>query len=167
MARFQRRMLAPINTIKHYVQLPIVGVASGASTSFLLSNAVAKGAARANTSDVEEGAVIKSIYLEVWLHIDDANGTITGAFYKRPSGVTDITNAEMSTLQSYANKHNIFEVHQGLGPSSGNIIPMFRGWYKIPKGKQRQGLGDIITTKYAFAGSAGDVCGFCTYKEYE
>ncbi len=167
MARFRTGMRPPINSIKHYVQAVLTPVASGVSSSFTIANAVAKGGTRTNTNDVEEGCVIKNIYIEIWLHIDDANGTLTGAFFKLPQGATDITNAEMTNLQSFVGKKNIFEVHMGLGPSGGNIIPMFRGWYKVPKGKQRMGVGDIIKCKFAFAGSAGDWCGFATYKEYE
>jgi len=42
-----------------------------------------------------------------------------------------------------------------------------RGWYKIPKTKQRFGLGDRLVLQIASQGTdALDFCGFATYKEY-
>ncbi len=163
-----RRMLAPIVSVKHYVQTPVTGVASGANLGITVAQAIAKGAARALVSDVEEGTVIKAIYIEYWASADSAGGTINGGCMKLPGGGTTApTYAEMQNLTTYENKKNIFAFHQGLGPSAGNIIPIFREWIKIPKGKQRMGLGDILLVKFSFTGHPGDICGFATYKEYE
>jgi len=43
---------------------------------------------------------------------------------------------------------------------------MYKGWIKIPKSKQRMGLGDrIVVQTFAQALDMID-CGFETYKEY-
>ncbi len=156
-----------INSIKHYIHLPAAGVASGAALSFIIVTAVAKGAARTNVSDVEEGAIIKACYIELWVKADNPNFTVAAALVKVPGSGAAPTIAELANLQSYHNKKNVFEFHQGLAPSGGNVVPLFRGWYKVPKGKQRFGLDDELMVKFTFTGSAGDVCGFATYKEYE
>ena len=143
-----------------------VVVPDNTSNTFQLVEALAKGAARTATSDVEEGAVVKAVYLEYWINGKMDDGTAQIIIYKRPAGVAGPTNAEMSNLAAYANKKNIFEMHQGLAPAGGNVVPMFRHWIKIPKGKQRFGLGDLLDVKISAVGSDLQICGFCTYKEY-
>ncbi len=162
------RMRPSIHSIKHYIQQAATGIASGASTSFVIATAVAKGAARTATSSVEEGCSLKAIYVEVWATADNPNFTVHAVFYKRPAGVTAMTFAELASgLQSYANKRNVLEAHQGLAPAGDQVLPVFRQWFKIPKGKQRMGLDDQWEVKIGFSGSAGDICGISTYKEYE
>ncbi len=156
-----------INSVKHIVQLPVIGIASGAVGNFLIVKTVVKGAARAATSTVEEGCIIKAIYIELWVKADNPNFTVTTAVYKRPANVAAPTFTDMSNLQAYPNKKNIFEIHQGLAPSGDQTLAIFRHWIKIPKGKQRFGVDDKIEVQTAFTGSAGDLCGFATYKEYE
>ncbi len=160
-------MKAQINSIKHYVHVVATGIASGAATQFNIVSVVAKGAARATTADVEEGAIVKAVYLEFWVKADNPNFTVAGVFVKMPSGAASPTFGNMANLGAYPNKKNVFEFHQGLAPSGDQVMPLFRGWYKIPKGKQRFGLGDDLAVKFSFSGSAGDVCGFSTFKEYE
>lgn len=160
-------MLAPIHTIKHYVQTASTGVASGATVGVTLVQSIAKGATRATTADVEEGAVVKAVYVEYWVKADNPNFTVNSCLCKRPVGVAAPTFTEMSNISTYTNKKNILEFHQGLAPSGDQVMALYRGWYKIPKGKQRMGLGDKIHISIAFTGSAGDICGFATFKEYE
>ncbi len=156
-----------IKSIKHYVHLPATGVASGAIGNFIMVEAIAKGAAVANASDVEEGAIIKACYVEMWVKSDNPNFTVSGLIMKRPANVTNVAFADMGNLGAYPNKKNVLEFHQGLSPSGDQVLALFRGWYKVPKGKQRFGLGDKLSVTVAFTGSAGDMCGFATYKEYE
>ncbi len=161
-----KRMLAPIVSEKHYVHTPSLGVASGAVATITIATALAKGTAIALASDVIEGEVIKNVYLEYWIKADNPNFTVGVCFLKRPAGIAAPTVAEMANMGAYANKKNVFEFHQGLAPSGGNVVPAFRGWMKIPKGKQRMGLGDILAMRVTFTGSPGDICGFATYKAY-
>ncbi len=161
-----RRMLAPINSIKHYVHQSAASISSGANLSFVIVDAIIKGAARSNAKDVEEGAVIKAVYIELWLN-GTADQTATWVLVKRPSSLLAPTVAQMTNLGTYENKKNIFVSGQGLTPSGGNQMAMFKGWYPIPKGKQRFGLGDILSVTVNSTGGTAIICGLSTYKELE
>ncbi len=156
-----------IRSVKHYIQTPAAGVASGAVFNRSLVRAIAKDATVTATEDVEEGSIIKAVYVEYWVKADNPNFTVSGIVYKRPGGVGTIDFTATNNLQAEPNKKNIFEFHQGLAPSGDQTLALFRHWIKIPKGKQRFGLDDKLQITIAFTGSAGDVCGFATYKEYE
>ncbi len=54
-----------------------------------------------------------------------------------------------------------------MGDKFTNSVPLFRGWVKIPKGKQRFGLGDEFIVAFESVGEAAQLCGFSTYKEYK
>ncbi len=75
----------------------------------------------------------------------------------------------MTALGTFDNKKNILYTTQGLAPNDGvgQPVAVIRQWFKIPKSKQRFGLGDKIRLAIA---SRGDgvitYCGFATYKEY-
>ncbi len=165
MAR-SRGMVAPINSIKHYVQKSSSAIASGAILTQVWVNAITKGAARATTADVEEGAIVKAVFIELWLS-GVVDQQATWILCKRPAGVAAPTATEMSNLGTYKNKKNILLAGQGLTPSGGNQIAMFKGWYAIPKGKQRFGLGDILSCTILSVGDAARICGLATFKEYE
>jgi len=156
-------MKATINSDKHLVGLPVVGIASGARTFFPI---VTVDNDLALASDVRVGAVIKAVFIEIWAASATANLTIISAFGKLPTGSAAPTFAEMLTLSAYAGKKNLLETHQGLAPSSGNVVPMYRHWIKIPKGKQRMGLGDVIGVTIAAVGATMTVCGIFVFKEY-
>lgn len=159
-------MRSPINSQKLYTHTPAAGVASGATLNITIVNTVAKGAALANAFDIEEGNLVKAVYLEFWVKADNPNFTVNAAWMKRPAGVAGPSFAQLGNMGTYPNKKNVFEFHQGLAPSGDQTLAMFRGWYKIPKGKQRFGLGDVMSLIFSFTGSAGDVCGFATFKTY-
>ncbi len=162
----RHRMQAPINSIKHYVHVISQNIASGANQNVLLVDAVAKGAARSSTANVEEGAIVKAVYIELWLSgVVDQQATWVLA--KRPASVAAPTVVQMANLASYENKKNILVSGQGMPPSGGNQIPMFKGWYAVPKGKQRFGLGDILGITINATGGTIRICGIATYKEYE
>ncbi len=162
----RHRTLATINSIKHFAHFTASVVTSGTRTNRVIISVVAAGAARALTTDVEEGAVIKAFYLEIWADGATASQTVSACISKQPAGSASPTFTEMSNMGAYVNKRNVFEFHQGLGSSGGNIVPFFRGWYKIPKGKQRFALGDDLRVTIAGAGTNVNFCGFATYKEY-
>ncbi len=170
MARF-RGMRATINSVKHYVPNTNTEIASGAVRNVVVADAVASGEPRVNTFDIEEGAVVKAIYIEQWLNGQGTAGTGTGQFVlvisKQPSGVADPTITNMTALQDWDNKKNIFYTTQGVIGGVGNqSLPLYRDWVLIPKGKQRMGRGDTITVTIGMVGVAADNCGIATYKEY-
>ncbi len=165
-----RRMLAPINSIKHIVQRSNANITTGAKLDHPFATAVAKGGSRSSSGIVEEGCVIKAVHLEYWIcGVDDANTTqFTFIFYKLPSGTALPSAAEMSTLSSWQNKKNIFFTSQGVLPKGeeAQSIPVVREWIKIPKGKQRMGLADDLAVTVLSVGIM-QFCGVAIYKEYE
>ncbi len=163
-------MLAPINSIKHYVHQTNQPIASGAVISIVIADAVIAPATAA-ASQVHEGSVLKAIYLEFWLGGDGSSGletTFTLMVEKKRDLEPDATFANMSNLGAYPNKKNILYVTQGIVPAmldGGMTIPLVRGWFKIPKGKQRFGLDDQFMVTVASVDNSR-ICGFATYKEY-
>ncbi len=162
----RRRMLVPIHSIKHYVHKTAVTIGTGTNAQFVLVDAIVKGGTRSASEDVEEGAIIKAVYIELWLN-GTANQIATWVLVKRPASLAAPTVAQMTNLATYENKKNIFVSGQGLTPSGGNQMAMFKGWYAIPKGKQRFGFGDVLSITVNSTGGNAIMCGLCTYKEYE
>lgn len=163
-------MLAPIHSIKHYVHRSNIEILTGAVLIQSVVAAIAKGAARSNAFDVEEGAVIKAVHIEHWI-LGTANADssqFTYIIYKLPSGQPTPDETNMLNLGSWDNKKNILFSSQGVLPeeNAGQSIPVHRGWIKIPKGKQRMGLGDKVQIACLSVGTL-QYCGLSTYKEYE
>ncbi len=165
----RHRMIAPINSVKHYVQLENAPLTDGARRSTQLVDATSAPATAA-TEDVKEGSIVKAIYLEYWLKSNATAGTESKfqfAIEKVPAGQDALTFAQLNNLQAYDNKKNIFYFSQGvLGDLTTGSMPVFRSWFMIPKGKQRMGLGDQIVIALSATGSTINNCGFATYKEY-
>ncbi len=168
---FHRKMLAPINTNKHYVHQTNIAVTSGAVNTNLVSEAVV-APATANAFSVEEGSVIKAVYVEMWCVGNGAAGTNSQFNYtieKLPGATPVMTAAQQLNLGAYQNKKNVLFHTQAVigGINNGtNPVPMYRGWIRIPKGKQRQGLDDRIATTFQPVGADCRICGFFTYKEF-
>ncbi len=166
-----RRMVAPINSVKHYVQFSNATLASGAASGRQIANAVV-APATGTTAEVEEGSIIKAVFLEFWIVSDEGTGTesqFTMILEKRPSNAPALTFTNSSNLGAYPNKKNILYVTQGiLGASidGQSSVPVVRQYFLIPKGKQRMGLGDDIVVTFAAVGGIS-ICGFSTYKEYK
>ncbi len=162
-------MAATINSVKHYIQPTILGVASGAIREIVAAVAVTKNTDRTNTTQCEEGCVIKAVYFELWLNGRGAGepGQFTFIICKLPSGKAPPTHAQMVNLQSWDNKAEILFTSAGVLDGAGSqSVPIHRGWTLIPKGKQRMSLGDEIVMIVAATGQEIDTCGLITYKEY-
>ncbi len=165
-------MLAPINTVKHYVHRTNTSVPTGTNRTDTLAGAVV-APATGNSFDVREGAIVKAIHLEYWINSDGATGTTIQFILiveKVPAGQASVSTAQIVNLGAYTNKKNIFYTTQGnLGASidGQSSVPLLRSWMLIPKGKQRMGLGDKIVMTMQPIGSVGAAfCGLATYKEY-
>ncbi len=121
---------------------------------------------------VAEGATIKACYVELWVSQDSAStvGSYTVILQKNPGNNVVITTANMAALHDYDNKKNILFTGQGLvTPNDGGQVPVLRGWYKIPKGKQRMGLGDtleLVIRNNNLTAIDLNFCGLVLYKEY-
>ncbi len=162
-------MVAPINSVKHYVQTENQTVATGARLNVVLADGAIAPAA-STTADVKEGSLVKAVFIEQWVKSNATAGTDTKfqfALEKVPTGAGGLTFAEMNNLQAYDNKKNILYYSQGvIGDLTTQAIPIVRQWFLIPKGKQRFGLGDRLIFSISSTGDEINTCGFATYKEY-
>ncbi len=158
-----------IKTKKHIFQISQSTVAQAAvANSVLIQSIEATGTA---PQQVEEGAIVKACYVELWVSQDSASvvGSYTVLLVKNPGGTALVSTTQMAALHDYDNKKNIFFTGQGLlTPNDGGQVPVLRGWYKIPKGKQRFGLNDRLVLSIRNNNlTAIDInfCGVAIYKE--
>lgn len=161
-------MQAPINSIKHYVHAENTPVGSATRRLVEVVDAVA---APSDAQDVEQGSIVKAIFLEFWVKSGATDGNDTKFQFLIEKVVADqapVTFTQMNNLGSYPNKKNVLYFSQGvLGDATTGSIPIVRQWFKIPKGKQRFGLGDSLSVAISATGFDIDSCGFSTYKEYK
>ncbi len=157
-----------VHSVKHYVQFPIDQIGTGTIQNITLVKAVESTVANAAT-EVEEGSIIKAVYVQLLLQNQSNLGEFICALEKAPNNSAGMTFAQSASLFTYNNKKNIFYVSQGLTSNDGVGNPQvtIRQWFKIPKGKQRFGLGDALVLSIANVSANNlDRCGFATYKEY-
>ncbi len=162
-------MLAPINSVKHYVPRASVVIATGAILNYAAIDAVVAPATATDFS-VKEGSIIKAIYIEFWLASNEASGSESQfvlTVEKKRDLEPDMTNAQALALNAYPNKKNILYTTQGIINSNtgSGAVPVIRQYILIPKGKQRFGLDDQLLVNIAAVGSL-QACGITTYKEY-
>ncbi len=160
-------MRAPIHSVKHYVQMSLTSVASGATVNTVLVNGQLLQNVNA-VNEVSEGALVKAVYIELWTIGDSAAATEIVVLAKFVAGAAPFSVTELAALGVAPNKKNILFTHQGLNSNNGIAapIPVMRGWYKIPKSKQRFSIDDTLELQ-VFSQAQGLVfCGFATYKEY-
>jgi len=157
-----------VHSIKHYVQLPINQLLTGA----VENNILVSGVAVLNKdvpSEVVEGSTVKAVFVEMWLQNEGTLSEFIVTVSKQTEFQLGPTFAEMALLQNYTNKKNILYTTQGLASNDGvsGPINILRTWIKIPKSKQRFGLGDLLSLSISNVSSNDLVrCGFATYKEY-
>ncbi len=154
-----------VNTEKHIVQFSLFAIASGAITNLVLA---AAAAVPTTATQVREGAIISAIYIEMWITSDDdaSAGSSIVTMEKLPNGLVAMTAAQSASLNTYTNKSNILYTQMGLTPNK-LTYPMatIKGWFKIPKGKQRMALTDGILLNIHGQSNGLAACGFCIYKE--
>ncbi len=164
-------MVAPINTVKHYVHRQNTATVSAGIASIVIVDAVV-APATANSFNVKEGSLVKAIHYELWLISQGATGTFTQfdvIIEKVPSNQDSVTAAQIVNLGAYTNKKNILFSSQGVigaGVDGQGALPVIRGWLLIPKGKQRMGLSDRIVLSFSPTGQTTNNCGLFTYKEW-
>ncbi len=158
-------MRAVIQSRKHYFQTSISTVTAGTVFTAVFTHAVDDPS---TAGQVHVGAIVKAVYVEYWLRSSGAIGTSGQAIVvKHPGGVNNPTAIEMAALTDWDNKKNILYTTQGLfNDQDADAIPIYKGWVKIPKGKQRQGLQDQIKLHVLLPVQDGHICGFATFKEY-
>ncbi len=159
-------MRAPIHSVKHYVQVSLASVAAGTLNQTIIANSLEQSAV--NTSnEVVEGSIIKAVYVEMWVRTNDTSpGTALLSLVKTVDA-SNFVFADAIALHDYTNKKNILYHTQGLtNDQDADAVPFVRGWFKIPKSKQRFGLGDRLVLGIAAQALEQNICGFMTYKEY-
>ncbi len=154
-----------INTEKHYVQTSLATIALGAILP--VSIAFAEAGSPTGVSSVREGAVVKAVYIEMWiLSSDSVAATAIVTLEKRSGNMVAMTAAQSAALGTYVNKKNILHTFMGLiGDNNQYPMASIRGWFKIPKGKQRFGLQDLLVLNVHAQTNPIEICGFMTYKE--
>jgi len=157
-----------VHSRKHVIQFPIDQISTGTRQTINLIIAVEDTVANL-ANEIAEGSSIKAVYIELWLQNQGNLGESIVTVTKDPQNATGPSFAQHAALNSFANKKNIFFTHQGLTSNDGVSGPVFvlKNWIKIPKSKQRFGLGDGLNIAISNV-SAGDLnrCGFAIYKEY-
>ncbi len=156
-----------VHSTKHIVNNSLFAISAGAITN--IQPVVAVNVSDKNlATEVEEGCSIKAIYVEQWLMANSAtkgSGVVT--VEKLPAGAPLMTAAQSAALDAYPNKKNILFTSQGLyPPNTQNPLPVLRHWIKIPKGKQRFGLGDKLLINMLNQTEGTVACGLSIFKEY-
>ncbi len=153
---------------KHYVQISLAAVASGAITNLTIADA-RQDPDRTVPNEIREGAVVTAVYCEMWIQSDDATaGSSIITLVKIPgSGASaNMTTTESALLNDYDNKKNVFHTQMGLTPNNTQFpMATIKGWFKIPKGKQRFGLLDRLMLNVHGQSNGLTLCGFFIYKE--
>ena len=162
-------MVRPVvHSTKHYVQFPIDQITFATLQSIVIVDGVESTIANSAT-EVAEGSIVKAVFVELWLQNQSTLSEFIVTLTKVPEFGTGPTFAQQAALFTYSNKKNVLYCTQGLGPNDAisGPIPVLRQWFKIPKGKQRFGLGDRLILSISNVGSDDlNRCGFSTYKEY-
>ncbi len=156
-----------VTTRKHFVQKTLTTVATVSTDVTTFLQAVNPTLANLNI-EVKEGAVVSAFYVEMWVIGSVTNQFFTAVIAKLPGGVGNILQADLVDLNAYDNKKNILYTTQGLASNDGiaGPIPILRQWFKVPKTKQRFGLGDRLQFALSSRGSDDIImCGFFMYKE--
>ncbi len=156
-----------VHSQKHYVQKSLATLTGGAVDATTIAVGVAT-ADKNLITEVEEGSSIKAVYCEYWVRSASATGT-SGQFilYKKNADTTFASGADMAALGDWDNKKNILHTGMGLfNDVDADAIPILKQWIKIPKSKQRFGLGDVLALSVFLPTVDGHICGFSTYKEY-
>ena len=120
--------------------------------------------------EIDAGTIIKAVYVELWISSQANNVGQMNAIVSKATQNAGISFANMQNLHSAPFKRNIFYTTQGLTPdSNANPTPFIRQWIKIPKGKQRFGVGDtlVLTVGNLNPTTDIDMCGFMLYKAYQ
>ncbi len=157
-------MRAPIHSVKHYVQTSLNTVVAGAASAVKLIDG--KETAD-NFDEVKEGSLVKAVFVELWVRAGSTSPGSVLVTLVKTVGTSVPTFANMIALHSYVNKKNVLYHTQGLtNDQDADAIPFVRQWFKIPKGKQRFGLGDRLYLVTSAQALDAINCGFATYKEY-
>ncbi len=158
-----------VHSTKHIVQFTIrTVVAAGPQLQHLSIVSAVATPNKDDPDEVEEGSTVKACYVELWIRAaDTTGGSGQLVLYKKSSGQGTPSIVNMAALHDWNNKKNILFTQMGLfNDQDADAVAVMRGWYKIPKGKQRFGLGDELQITVFTPSIDLHICGFAIYKEY-
>ncbi len=156
-----------VHSEKHIVQFSIATVTAGAVLTLACVAAVPIQDKNI-VSEVREGSTVKAIYIELW---ERSSSTTTSSgqacFFKKSSDATNPNATDMAALGNWDNKKNILYTTMGLfNDADADAQVIYKGWLKIPKGKQRFGLNDQFNISLFVPTVDTVICGLAIYKEY-
>ncbi len=156
-----------VHSTKHIVQNPIETIGAGVVVNQFVAVAVAVGNKNL-PYEVEEGSSIKACFLERWIRSNSATPSSgQWCLYKKTGDSTFPSAVDMAQLHDWDNKKNILAMGMGLyNDNDADAVAIVRNWYKIPKSKQRMGLGDVLAMSFYNVTVDSSLCGFSLYKEY-
>ncbi len=145
--RRRRDPRRPINSRKNIDQSVAIIAAAGTDLDTPIV-AVDAMPALAATAQITAGAIVNTIYLEVWMYgnaVAGINSPVTWMLVKNPGNNLTFLGPELAGTDD--NKKFIFAMGKGLLGNSGNGQPgyLIRGWFSIPKKYRRFGFGDTLS----------------------
>ncbi len=152
----------PVNSVKNILDGTFLGVAAGVITTadvITNVNTYAGGAI-----EVPTGAVIRGIYLFVQIQPQAVASQVDMYVGKFPPGsVLPVPGATGGNV----NRRFILHEEKGIPGAANNGSPphTFRGYVKLPRGRQRIGETDRIVVRISSA-TAYDACVKSIYKWY-
>ncbi len=157
-----------INSLKHIIQTTPQTTAAAAVGKITICEGVALADVTTAAEKVRAGAVVKAVYCELWITGDGTEqSSATWLFRVRPPGEGNMSFAEANAMNAFIGKNTILQSGQGiLPPNTQHPMSIFKGWIKIPKGKQRIALGTQLEIVTSSITNGHVVCGLFIYKEY-
>ncbi len=154
------RMRPVIHTRKEIVDAVLLGVAAGVTSSTTVASVVNDYTGATGT--VENGSIIKWIYLFVQILPTATTENVDFYVIKKPSGVPNPT---PGATGGDASRKYILHEEKGIpGNANDGAYPLtFKGVVKIPKGRQRMGELDTIQVVTRGVGIS-NTCIKCIYK---
>ncbi len=168
MARFRRRSLSPVNSIKHIIDAQgalAAATASGVPISTAVPNLDPN---TFNPVEVRVGGTINAFYLSVFMigaTGTGQDGSLNWLLYKEHAGqaaqAPDPSNAGTSMI-----RNQIIHQEKGLAGSADGTPMVFKGVIVIPKGMRRMREGDQWFVRLVNTDAANNV-NFCVQSIYK
>ncbi len=165
MARF-RSSLHPINTLKHIVDRQ-GGLVATTQVEEILVSAVDNPTFVTNPQEISNTSNVTHVFLNVQVA---ATGTAALAnvymfVAKNPAG--DLVFPDANAVGKSDLRKHVLHQEMIMTEKNTTAIPrtLFKGVIKIPRGKQRFGLGDKLIVALLAPGVNFDYCVQCIYKE--
>ncbi len=168
MARFSR--LHPVNSVKKVVDAS-GALAIGAVSINTLANVAPTAWVDAANVDVPEGCHINSIYISLFMYLDESVGVVTPLLEwficKNPG--SNLTFPAPGATGGNDNRRWVLHEEKGLASDvgSGGTPMVFKGVIRIPRGKSRMGMDDQIQLRIVSPNHQAWFCLKAIYKFYQ